>query len=292
MITIRPWPWLVVALVSLALGGSPALADHATTPGGVAFVPGCTLPNDEVHEVHAVDKSCAAEGDTPASEQPHRAQNVAKNNFCAAGVPLTMTYNMFVDLEKEAEKRHIPHGRQGSQELLPQDRSVLKNFLKAGTRMIGEGDLVRYVAFMSNPRFSNKGKGESVNCHGPNDEDNDIHIDLIRDPSEVACASVTAEMSPHYRPQIWDANVLRQITDRPVRVTGHLFFDASHTPCTGPNDTKTNPKRVSIWEIHPVYHFEVCKFKTLAACPASDDSKWDHLHHKFNPSQEHGGGRE
>jgi hypothetical protein len=68
-----------------------------------------------------------------------------------------------------------------------------------------------------------------------------------------------------------------------------LFFDASHTPCKGQNDTKTNPKRVSIWEIHPVYHFEVCKFKTLAACPANDNSKWDHLHNKFNTSQENDG---
>ena len=200
-----------------------------------------------------------------------------------------MTYKMFVDLQKEAERRNIPHGRQGPKELLPEDRTVLKNFLKVGTRTIGEGDLVRYVAFMSNPRFSNVGKGESVNCHGPKDEDNDIHIDLIRDPSEVACVSVTAEMSPHYRPHIWDANVLRLITDRPVRVTGQLFFDASHTPCKGQNDTKTNPKRVSIWEIHPVYHFEVCKFKTLAACPANDNSKWDHLHNKFNTSQENDG---
>ncbi len=291
MIGLRPLGLLAAAFTLVTLGNSPALADHAKKPDGVVFMPACTLPNDEVHEVHPVDKTCPGEGDTPAIEQAHRAQNLAKNNFCVSGVPFTMTYQMFVDLQKEAEKRNIPHGRQGPKELLPEDRSVLKNFLKVGNRTIGEGNLVRHVAFMSNPRFSNvgKGKGESVNCHGETEEGNDIHIDLIRNPSEVACVSVTAEMSPHYRPKIWDANVLRQITDRPVRVTGPLFFDASHTPCKGPNDTKTNPKRVSIWEIHPVYHFEVCKFTTLAKCPANQDSMWDHLHLKFNVSHENDG---
>jgi len=290
MVSIRTVHWLLTALTFALLGGARVFADHATSSGPLEFAPGCTLPHDDVHEVHAVDKSCRAEGDTPNSEPAHQAQNVAKNHFCAAGVPFTMMYQMFVDLQREAERQHIPHGRRGSTELLPQDRGVLKNFLKVGNRTLGEGDLVRYVAFMSNPRFSNVGKGESVNCHGPRDEDNDIHIDLIRDPSEVACVSVTAEMSPHYRPAIWDARVLQQITDRPVRVTGQLFFDASHTPCKGPNDTKTNPKRVSVWEIHPVYHFEVCKLKTLERCAANDDSKWDHLHHKFNTSHEDQGG--
>jgi hypothetical protein len=292
MTGMRCLAWLTAVLMLGIVSSTPALAGHTKTPGGLGFSPGCTLPNDEVHQVHPVDKTCGIDGDTPATEQAHRAQNAAKNNFCASGAPFTMTYKMFVDLQKEAVKQNIPHGRRGSQELLPEDRRVLKNFLKVGTRRIGEGDVVRYVGFMSNPRFSNKGKGESVNCHGPHEEDNDIHIDLVRDPSEVACVSVTAEMSPHYRPHIWDANVLQQITDRPVRVTGQLFFDASHTPCTGPNDTKTNPKRVSVWEIHPVYHFEVCKSKTLAACPANDDSKWDHLHNKFNVSHENDGGNQ
>ena len=44
----------------------------------------------------------------------------------------------------------------------------------------------------------------------------------------------------------------------PVRVTGQLFFDSSHVPCAGGKEVRTNPRRFSLWEIHPIYQFEVC----------------------------------
>lgn len=41
----------------------------------------------------------------------------------------------------------------------------------------------------------------------------------------------------------------------PVRVTGQLFFDASHGPCVGGRGSAPRPR--SIWEIHPVYAIDV-----------------------------------
>jgi len=43
-----------------------------------------------------------------------------------------------------------------------------------------------------------------------------------------------------------------------VRVTGQQFFDGSHVPCKNGAPQGSNPKRVSLWEIHPIYSFEVC----------------------------------
>jgi hypothetical protein len=40
-----------------------------------------------------------------------------------------------------------------------------------------------------------------------------------------------------------------------VRLTGPLFYDASHDPCTPTK--KSSPARRSIWEIHPLYGIEV-----------------------------------
>jgi len=38
-----------------------------------------------------------------------------------------------------------------------------------------------------------------------------------------------------------------------------LYFDSSHFPCSnGQGSGEGNPKRVSLWEIHPIYKFEVC----------------------------------
>ena len=40
---------------------------------------------------------------------------------------------------------------------------------------------------------------------------------------------------------------------------GPAYFDSSHFPCSGGQGAgKGNPKRVSLWEIHPIYKFEVC----------------------------------
>jgi hypothetical protein len=50
--------------------------------------------------------------------------------------------------------------------------------------------------------------------------------------------------------RIADANL-----DRPLRITGQMMFDGSHRPCANGSGS---PKRVSVWEIHPVYASDVC----------------------------------
>jgi hypothetical protein len=62
--------------------------------------------------------------------------------------------------------------------------------------------------------------------------------------------------------------------DHPVRITGHLFVDASHLPCDGLEPRKGHPRRVSDWEIHPVYDIEVCRNKPLRSCRITNDAKW------------------
>jgi hypothetical protein len=43
-----------------------------------------------------------------------------------------------------------------------------------------------------------------------------------------------------------------------VRIAGQQFFDSSHVPCANGAPVGSNPKRISLWEIHPIYNFEVC----------------------------------
>jgi hypothetical protein len=144
---------------------------------------------------------------------------------------------------------------------------------------------VRYVAFISNPRNSNTSGGETVNCKKGGVGNNDIHMDLVRNTDEPACRSITAEIIPHFRPAIWQVKFLEKVMGRPVRVTGHLFFDASHRPCRTDKD-KVSPKRASVWEIHPVYAIDVCLNKSLSGCPVTNDSKWLALHEWLNQEQE------
>jgi hypothetical protein len=76
-------------------------------------------------------------------------------------------------------------------------------------------------------------KGELVNCKITGAESKDVHIELVKMASEDdACNSVTAEMSPHLRPESW-TDLPGLAIKRPVRITGPLFFDGSHRPCSG-----------------------------------------------------------
>ena len=229
----------------------PVLIGFVATASANDFKPGCVIPFQAIEEEHPIDRDCAIEG--AGSGDAHHAQNKAKNNFCATGQPVEVTVSSFLDLQQAAEDHGIPFG---SSKSLPPDRSVLKNLLqRRGGTTLGEGTKVQLVAFIVDAKNSNVSKGESVNCKKGGKERNDIHISLAKKPTDALCKTVTAEMSPHLRPAAWDRENLDTLAHRPVRITGQLFFDASHKPCTA--GKKASPARASNWEIHPVYKIEV-----------------------------------
>jgi hypothetical protein len=274
LISKRAWLILAFPLVLVAVPGNVGADDK--------FVPQCTLPWVAIapKESSEVDKQCPIEG--KQSTNPKRApMQKAKNELCATGAPTLLSYQTFKTLQKRADEKGIPSGGPNS---LPEDRADLKDIYKIpnGPR-IGEGSVVRYVGYISNPRYSNTkkkgGKGEAVNCNLLEDADNDIHMDLVREPDQDPCLSVTAEIIPHFRPPAWEVNFLDRLKVRPVRVTGHLFYDSVHKPCVGPK--RASPPRISLWEIHPVYAIDVCSNKTLGGCAGNDESKWVPLHEWF-----------
>jgi hypothetical protein len=191
-------------------------------------------------------------------------------------------------------RKPLPNDPKKSFEDLPPDRKILIDFFTdSHGRHLGEGMLVRLEGFVFKAQHSNtfvfKGPkdkpGESVNCNQPTLAMNDIHIALAETKAALKgseCETVTAEIIPHHRNVIYnrfdtnpkdfliDAKGKKQkqkkgqdkLAGKPlplagaqVRITGQLFFDASHSaPCKNGNGA---PKRCSIWEVHPVYAIEV-----------------------------------
>jgi len=233
------------------------------------------LPFSAIQVEHPIDKTCGLQG-KPSSPDPSHLQNQVKNNFCgvpAGGAPEAFTPQMLIDLQKN---NHIISG-QGKE---PASRTHLKD--------LGEGKIVRMKAFLIEAHHADLGNGESVNCNGPNEEDNDIHIALGPESGTQECDSVSAEISSHFRPASWNEighfelfnkgthkftvnpGVASRLQAHPLRITGQVFFDASHSPC--PCGTTCTPVRASGWEIHPIYNIEVCRAGT--SCDESDDSQW------------------
>jgi hypothetical protein len=248
----------------------------------------CAAPPASSGKAGDVDSQCGLVGN--ASEPEHQAQNTAKNNLCVvADKAIRLTKQDFVRLQKAADKL-VTQGRleYGAPDRLPQNREVLKDLITLANGLkVGEGSLVSHIGFISHPRNSNQEHGESVNCKKGGAEWNDIHFDLMQDPGDDACSSITGELIPHHRAPVYEVPILRlpRISERPIRITGQLFFDGSHLPCKAGADNRP-PLRAAVWEVHPVYQIEVCRKTTLAACRRNIASLWVPLEKFVNVAHE------
>jgi len=250
------------------------------------------LPFARIAEMHEIDRRCPATGKEDGNIY-HYAQNAAKNNFGAKGIPVALSINDFTRLQ-QASQEQIDAGKIVLQGKYPEDRTRLQNLIKVHGKLVGEGTIVMLKAYVFRAQYANTkfsklsdgstARGEAVNCDNAELDWNDIHIALSAGTARAMdeCTTITAEISPHYRPALWSrfhdgqnqgvedllpgllkGHVLKQPKrGQPlmVRLTGPLFYDASHQPCLFSGDKiieRHSPERRSIWEIHPIYRVQV-----------------------------------
>jgi hypothetical protein len=245
---------LAVAMLTGSVAGKPSKATHgaprvraAATSSELQFDPGCKMPFVS-NPSSDIDNACSIEG--VGATDAKIAESKAKNDFCVSTANVTpITYQNFIDLQKNTR---FPRSSA--------DRTPLASIINVDGTPVGEGTYVEYTGFLLHAQYSNKSKGEAVNCDIPGESTNDIHIQMVDDPNDDdACDSVTAQMSPHFRPESWTPDKLNSIQGHMLRLSGPLFYDGSHSPCH--DNKRPNPQRISVWEIHPLYAVDVCKQK-------------------------------
>jgi hypothetical protein len=271
-----------LSLAAVLLFVTPNLSINVASnalPLADKFKPACSLPFQSIAVHHPIDTRCKNSGD--AASVAGRNQNIVKNNLCASAPPIVIKQAIFDDLQHAVANIHFPFGNQHvtNPVHLASDRSPLVNLVtNSEGKKVGEGTLVRFVAFILETHHADVQGGESVNCTKPGKATNDIHIGLSEVAGVAKCKSVTAEIIPHFRPTAWDSidstTSAAKIAGHPVRFTGQMMFDASHSPCGDRHHVSSDPARRSNWEIHPVYAIDVCKNKTLNGCDVADESKW------------------
>ena len=257
-----------VAVISIGLW-PPTKARSAQ-----GFAPQCALPFQGIAVTHPIDQTCGLEG--KAKSLTARGQNRAKNNLCATGSPVTISLEDLLKLQAAVVVARIPFGQPNR---LPPDRTRLTGLIETTSgQRIGEGSLVEFLGFLLQAHVSDPRTGETVNCKRPGNESNDIHITLADRPGARLCDGFVAEMIPHFRPSSWSVRNLNTLRGRPLRIAGHLLFDAGHQPCRQGRRVGSNPARASLWEIHPVYSAEVCSEADVQRCREGDSSLWTSLH--------------
>ncbi len=262
---------LALAGILLLWGASSSRAQSKFT-----LPPGCKLPFAAIAPAQDPVANCGNCGVVSTKAQgaeiaAKAAESNAKNTFCSdTSVKTSVDFQILRQMQaKPVDKNNLG------------DRHVLHGFFKLPSgKAIGEGSVVRLKAWVLDAHVSDCPSGEDVNCALAGFANNDIHIPLL-DPSVAAgrnqdeCTSVTAEMSPHFRPAAWSQIDLKTPVHNAVRVTGALFFDNSHEPCIAPSHTSPAnkpPFRSSLWEIHPVYQFEVCANTDPNQCDVNSDN--------------------
>jgi len=218
--------------------------------------------------------SCPNTGN-PGNDAALSDEYASKNALCVPGPPVNVSIHTFARLQAAAEKRNIPYGGPG---VRITDRSVLEALTKVKETPVGEGSLVRVVGHVTEvtKTYDKASNGEGVNCNRSGPENNDIHINVGPTDKSLPCEGIVVEMIPHHRPAGWTSAVARALVHGPaVRVTGHVFFDGRHGlfAC----DEQGTPRRMSLFEIHPVYTFDVCINDSDAQCDVNDDSVWADL---------------
>lgn len=256
-----------------------ATASLAPTPTyKFALADGCALPFAAIAPADDAYAACDISGEMSGRPLPSKAkmlESQAKNNFCADTSEIVpMHFEDFSRLEASTDPKTMDLKSSRDELKVIEDVIVHKH-------EVGEGTVVQFVAMMRGAHISDctrprpgKNGGEAVNCNTLGTDKNDIHIVLMpldEGPDASECDSVTAEIIPHFRPESWALLDLKTPTDNPVRLTGQLFYDNSHRACV---DGKGSPARRTVWEIHPVYSFDVCKGTTDAECQMNDDSAW------------------
>jgi hypothetical protein len=161
------------------------------------------------------------------------------------------------------------------------DRRMISRF-DLGDCAIGEGSAVRVAGYIapsgrSSTAGAHEGSVESVNCRLGTSANADIHIPITAGAkNEDECHGVVVEMIPQGRDAHpgWTVAALRDLAKkrRLVLFVGRLFYDNEHLvrpDCAAPHVQQ--PKRASLWEVHPVIEMYVCKDD---ACTANSAQGW------------------
>lgn len=229
----------------------------------------CSLPFAHPGDTSVFDDECGDEGEPEQNDFDARAaEYTQKNNLCAdASSPMILTFADFKKLQRDIPDTVLT----GDSNTSVQDRAELRDLQLAHQRTTSEGQVVRLVGLAT---VKTSRSNEGVNCHNTAEAKTDIHINIS--PDGVECNGVVVEIIPHRRPEHWrHIDAFNKLNQSFVRVTGQLFLDSRHSvePRTAP-DSCPSPKRVSLWEIHPVYAIDICRNGSLSGCKADNGAVW------------------
>jgi hypothetical protein len=203
-----------------------------------------------------------------AADTPHGLLNQLKRTIPMEGTPTTLTFDTFSQLQSAA----VELVDQGV-DIPPADRQMIKS-IETAEGTVGEGSRVRLVAFLSEGK-PHANTGESVNCNLKGEPNNDLHISVAERKNASEFEGIVVEMIPQDRPAKWASNQVEKLRGKVLLIEGGLLYDNLHfANGDASNPLAGQPKRFSLWEIHPIISVKACKKATVSQCDPDRASDW------------------
>lgn len=208
-----------------------ATVEHAATTIDESW----ERPEPTVGNFKLDGKTC---GPTGSGEKRDKGTNRLKNRTDIPSSYHLVTWDAIAELPYP---KPIPKSRENFTE---EQLAEIERFEGVSVQTVG------YVVAIKPQRSS----GESCNCGWKGEDATDWHIALVEHPGDGEASSVVVEPTPRLkikRPSWTKKNLEPWLnSDLPVRISGWLLFDPSHT-----NHLKKY--RSTLWEIHPITKIEV-----------------------------------
>jgi hypothetical protein len=257
--TLLPLAIGTVANVAPSIRTATASASHAKAKG-------CALSLTDCPEAGCADP-----------DTPDGLTNTLKRHVPTGTNAHLMTVADFASIQAQAEKRV---GTKKASLTAAQHAKLKSLSVHGGS--VSDGDLVMVVGYIVGDPHPNT--GESVNCGLKNASNNDIHITVAQEAGSDEMDGFVVEMIPQDRLDSWNREALQGIeaARKEVLVTGQLFYDSKHHVNDDPdNPVQGDPKRMSLWEVHPITAFAVCT--AAKTCDAKNASEWTQLESYSKP---------
>ena len=207
---------------------------------------------------------CPINGCSPP-DSAHGLFNQTKRRFPGTGTPRLLSFADFDSIQTQATSL-VGQGV----DLPATERNKLQN-LQVSQGTVREGSLIMISGFIAQGLDPHPNSGESVNCRRTAVADNDFHISLAARADQDEFAGIVIEMIPQNRPAGWTLAKLKTLKTqgRRVLVLGALFYDNAHVVNADPeNPLSGQPRRFSLWEVHPITGFFICQKADNSCNPA------------------------
>jgi hypothetical protein len=205
------------------------------------------------------------------ADTPDGLTNTLKRTTPAGTNPHFLTFGDFGSLQTQTE--NLVGTKKVS--LTSSQHAKLKN-MTVHDGKVTDGDVVMVTGFIVGEPHPNT--RESVNCNLTKASNNDIHITLAEEAGSDEMDGFVVEMIPQDRPARWSSTTLKKVetSEQQVLVIGRLFYDSKHHVNDDPEVKDTgDPKRMSLWEVHPISEFLVCT--GTKACDPKKKTDWTKL---------------